>query len=156
MAMAISLQRYLDGQEIHYDIVKHTPTNTSMETAEAAHIPGDKLVKTVLLKDEKGYLMAVIPSTYHVELSDLPSMFNRRMKLVPEEEIAKIFTDCEVGAIPPLGHAYAMNMIVDNKLINHGDLYIETGDHENLAHITDGDFSKLVTHTQCGNFTRHN
>jgi len=156
MAMAITLQRYLDGQEIHYDIVKHAPTNTSMETAEAAHIPGDKLVKTVLLKDEKGYLMAVIPSTYHVQLSDLPSMFNRRMELVPEKEIANIFTDCEVGAIPPLGHAYAMNMIVDNKLINHGDMYIETGDHESLAHISSGDFSKLVTHTQCGNFTRHN
>jgi len=156
MAMAITLKEYLDGQGIHYDLVSHGPTNTSMETAEAAHIPGDKLVKTVLLKDDNNYVLAVIPSSYHVQLNDLPRMFNRRMKLVPEAEISKLFTDCEAGAIPPIGHAYGINMIVDNKLINHGDLYIETGDHQSLAHINSRDFSKLVTHTQCGDFTRHN
>jgi len=155
MAMAISLKEYLDELGIHYEIVKHTPTNTSMETAAAAHVPGDKLVKSVLLKDDKKYVMAVIPSTYHVQLSDLPSVFNRHMQLAREEEISRIFTDCETGAIPPIGHAYSMDMIVDNKLINSDDVYIEAGDHENLVHINNRDFSKLMTHTQLGNFTRH-
>ena len=156
MAMAMSLKEYLDELGIHYEIVKHTPTSTSMETAAAAHVPGDKLVKSVLLKDDKNYVMAVIPSTYHVELSDLPSKFNRHMELAREEEISRIFTDCETGAIPPIGHAYSMDMIVDSKLINSDDVYIEAGDHENLVHINNRDFSKLIAHTQLGDFTRHN
>jgi len=156
MAMAMSLKEYLDELGIHYEIVKHTPTSTSMETAAAAHVPGDKLVKSVLLKDDKSYVMAVIPSTYHVQLSDLPSEFNRRMELATEDEVFRIFNDCEAGAIPPIGHVYAMNMIVDNKLMNSDDLYIEAGDHENLFHINNQDFSDLMTHTQLGDFTRHN
>jgi len=156
MTMAVSLKEYLDELGIKYEVVKHTPTSTSMETAAAAHVPGDKLVKSVLLKDDKNYVMAVLPSTYHIELSELPSIFNRKLELVPEEEISRIFTDCEAGAIPPITHVYGIDMIVDNKLLNMDDLYIEAGDHENLAHILGRDFSSLVSHTQCGNFTRHN
>ena len=156
MAMAITLREYLDELGIHYDVVKHTPTNSSMETAAAAHVPGDKLVKSVLLKDDQDYLMAVVPSTYHVQLSDLPSMFSRHaMELVPENEIAAIFTDCEVGAIPPIGNAYAIDMVVDNRLYDCDDLYIEAGDHESLLHINNRDFRKLVSDSPSGSFTRH-
>jgi Ala-tRNA(Pro) deacylase len=156
MAMAITLREYLDELKIHYDVVKHAPTNTSMETAAVAHVPGDKLVKSVLLKDDQDYLMAVVPSTYHVQLSDLPTKFNRHtMDLVPEDEIASIFTDCEVGAIPPIGHAYAIDMIVDNKLFNYDDVYIEAGDHVSLLHINNRDFRKLVSNSPIGEFTRH-
>lgn len=155
MAMAITLREYLDELGIKYDIVNHTHTETSMETAAAAHVPGDKLVKSVVLKDDQDYLMAIVPSTYHVQLSDLPSIFSRHLELVPEDEIAAIFTDCDVGAIPPIGHAYAIDMIVDDKLLKCDDVYLEAGDHENLVHINNRDFRKLVSNSPSGDFTRH-
>ena len=155
MGMAITLQEYLDELGISYDLVAHTPTDTSLETAQAAHVPGDSLVKSVLLKDEQDYVMAIVPSTYHVQFSDLASKFHRRLELVPEAELASIFTDCELGAIPPIGHAYAIDMIVDNKLLDRDDLYIEAGDHESLVHIKNDDFKRLVRNSPCSDFTRH-
>jgi len=155
MGMAITLQEYLDALGISYDLVGHSPTDSSLETAQAAHIPGDNLVKSVLLKDEQDYVMAVVPSTYHVQLSDLASKFHRHLELVPEAELAAIFTDCEIGAIPPIGDAYAIDMIVDNKLLNRDDLYIEAGDHENLVHIKNDDFKQLIKNSPCSDFTRH-
>ena len=155
MGMAITLQEYLDELGISYDLVTHAPTDTSLETAQAAHVPGDNLVKSVLLKDDMDYLMAVVPSTYHVQLSDLSSEFHRNLELVSEAELASIFTDCEVGAIPPIGDAYAIDMIVDNKLLNRDDLYIEAGDHENLVHIKNVDFKHLIRNSPCSDFTRH-
>ena len=155
MAMAITLKDYLDELKINYDLVNHQHTDCSMETAAAAHVPGDQLVKSVILKDEDEYLMAVVPSTYHVQLSDLPSQFNRHMRLVSEDEIATIFTDCEVGAIPPIGTPYYVDMIVDKKLLDCKELYIEAGDHENLVHLDGYSFRKLVRDAQQGDFTRH-
>jgi len=155
MAMAMTLKEYLDELNIHYDIVNHTHTDTSMETAAAAHIPGDKLVKSVLLKDELDYLMAVIPSTCHVQISDLPPPYNRHLQLVPEREIVAIFTDCDIGAIPPIGNAYSIDMVIDNKLLHCDDLYIEAGDHESLLHLNKDDFMKLVSNSAFGDFTRH-
>ena len=155
MAIAITLQEYLEELGISYDLVTHAPTDTSMETAQAAHVPGDNVVKSVLLKDDQDYVMAVVPSTYHVQLSDLASKFHRHLELVPEAELASIFTDCEIGAIPPIGDAYAIDMIVDNKLLNRDDLYIEAGDHENLVHIKNVDFKHLIRNSTCSDFTRH-
>lgn len=155
MAIAMTLQEYLEELGIHYDLLTHSPADTSLETAESAHVPGDKLVKSVLLKDDQDYVMAVLPSTYNVQLSDLASKFHRHLELVPEAELASIFTDCEIGAIPPIGHAYAIDMIVDNKLLSCDDLYIEAGDHENLVHIGRDDFKQLIRNATCSDFTRH-
>ena len=155
MAIAITLEEYLEELGISYDMVTHAHTDTSMETAQAAHIPGDNLVKSVLLKDDQDYVMAIVPSTYHVQLSDLASKFHRHLELVSEAELASIFTDCEIGAIPPIGHAYAIDMIIDNKLLGCDDLYIEAGDHENLVHIKNEDFKQLISNSPRSDFTRH-
>jgi Ala-tRNA(Pro) deacylase len=155
MAIAMSLQEYLDDLGISYDVVSHKPTGSSMETAEIAHIPGDKLVKSVLLKDDQEYLMAVVPSTYHVQLSDLASRFHRHLELVPETELVSIFTDCETGAIPPIGQAYAIDMVVDEKLLDCEDLYIEAGDHQSLVHLQHEDFLRLIQNSPHADFTRH-
>ncbi|HEY5603270.1 MAG TPA: YbaK/EbsC family protein [Gammaproteobacteria bacterium] len=155
MAIAMTLKEYLEDLGIQYDVLRHVYTDTSMETAQAAHIPGDKLVKSVLLKDDKDYVMAVVPSTCHVQLSDLTSRYHRRLQLVSEAELAGIFTDCEIGAIPPIGHAYAIDMIVDNKLLDCDDVYIEAGDHKNLVHLRSDDFKRLISNSKRGDFTRH-
>lgn len=155
MAIAMKLQEYLDELGISYDVVSHTATGSSMETAQVAHVPGDKLVKSVLLKDDQDYVMAVVPSTYHVQLSDLTSRLHRHLELVSESELASIFTDCEVGAIPPIGAAYAIDMIVDDKLLDCEDLYIEAGDHKSLVHLRHDDFKRLIRNSPHADFTRH-
>ena len=90
MAMAITLREYLEETGSHYDVSTHTQTGCSMETAAVAHIPGDQLLKSVILKDDKGYVMAVIPSTYHVKVSELKEKLNRHLRLVTEDELAEV------------------------------------------------------------------
>jgi Ala-tRNA(Pro) deacylase len=126
-----------------------------METAQAAHVPGDKLVKSVILKDDKDYLMAVVPSTYHVQISDLSNQLHRHFDLVSEAELADIFIDCELGAIPPIGQAYFIDTLVDKKLMDHPDVYIEAGDHTNLVHLDNENFKKLVRNSAYSEFTTH-
>ena len=109
----------------------------------------------MLLKDDQEYLLAVVPSTYHVQLSDLASRFHRHLELVPETELASIFTDCETGAIPPIGQAYAIDMVVDDKLLDCEDLYIEAGDHQSLVHLQHEDFLRLIQNSPHADFTRH-
>ena len=54
MAIALTLERYLDTKHVKYDVIAHEPTNSSMQTAQACHIPGDRLAKAVVLRDEVG------------------------------------------------------------------------------------------------------
>ena len=67
MAIAAILQQYLD-QKVIYDVIAHEPTMSSMRTAQACHVPGDCLAKGVLLRDDTGYMLAVLPATHYVRM----------------------------------------------------------------------------------------
>jgi len=155
MAIALTLQEYLNENRIDYDVVEHEPTLRSIETAEAAHISADNLAKSVVLKDDLDYLMAVVPSTYHVKIEELDRELGGHFNLVSESELESIFTDCAPGAIPPFGQAYFIDVIVDKKLMDNRDIYFEAGDHTRLLHISGESFMKLVSNSRHSEFTRH-
>lgn len=155
MAIARTIQEFLTSRDVDYELVEHPRSVTSMRTAQAAHIPGERLAKSVLLEDDTGYLMAVIPSTHHVDFGMLRRQLKRRVGLAIEEEVAELFGDCDRGAIPAIGAAYRIDAIVDDALLRQPDVYFEAGDHEALVHMSGREFGMLMTGVRHGAFTRH-
>ena len=155
MAIARTIQEFLASHDVDYELVEHPRSVTSMRTAQAAHIPGERLAKSVLLEDDTGYLMAVIPSTHRVDLGKLHLQLKRRVGLAIENEVAELFGDCDRGAIPAIGAAYRVEAIVDDSLLQQPDVYFEAGDHEALVHMSGKEFSLLMAGLRHGGFTRH-
>jgi len=155
MAIARTIQEFLASHDVDYELVEHPRSVTSMRTAQAAHIPGERLAKSVLLEDDTGYLIAVIPSTHRVDLGKLHLQLKRRVGLAVESEVAELFGDCDRGAIPAIGEAYRIEAIVDDTLLHQPDVYFEAGDHEALVHMSGKEFSLLMAGLRHGGFTRH-
>jgi Ala-tRNA(Pro) deacylase len=145
MGMALKLQQYLDDRGIAYDLTKHTRTATAAQTAHASHISGHCLAKAVVLKRKDGYVLAVVPASRRVELESVGRWLDRPVSMATEEEIATLFPDCDIGAIPPIGAAYGLETIVDDSFDNVADIYFEAGDHRSLVHISDKEFHNLMT-----------
>ena len=97
MAIAPTLQRYLD-QHVSYEVIPHEPTLSSMRTAQACHISGKRLAKAVVLRRNGGYMLAVVPASHHVRLSDLSEQLGEDVDLAAEGEIERLFGDCARGA----------------------------------------------------------
>ena len=154
MAIAITLQEYLDKSGIDYDVLPHTHTETSLDTAQTTHIPPEQFAKSVILEDEDGYLMAVIPASHHIELGQLSRQLERRLGLATEDELAGLFHDCDLGAIPPIGEAYHMDVVMDGSLEKCPDIYFEAGDHTDLVHVRGPAFLQLMQHAHHGHFCR--
>ncbi|TMG95915.1 MAG: YbaK/EbsC family protein [Betaproteobacteria bacterium] len=154
MATASRVEDYMMRHGVHCDVLTHPHSHSSMETAELARVPGDRVAKSVILEDDDGYVMAVLPSTYHVRLGKLSRELNRRLRLATEDELARLFTDCETGAIPPLGLAYGMPTIVDDSLALQSEIYCEGGDHETLLHMNRDAFMALMEHADHARFAR--
>ena len=152
MAIAITLQKYLDKSGIEYDVLSHTHTETSLNTAQTTHIPPEQVAKSVILEDEDGYLMAVIPASHHIELGQLSRQLERRLGLATEDELAGLFSDCDLGAIPPIGDAYHLEVVMDNSLERCADIYFEAGDHTDLIHVRGPVFQKLMQHARHADF----
>ena len=148
MAMAITLRKFLADNGIAYDILSHPYTSSTQSTAMAAKVPAHNIAKSVILEDDSGYLMAVVPATEHVKIGKLNQAVHRNLGLATEAELKDLFSDCSVGAIPPVGEAYGMKMVVDDSLEDCNDIYFEGGDHKDLVHIKGSSFHKLMRNAQ--------
>jgi Ala-tRNA(Pro) deacylase len=144
MTMTTTLRKYLDRNGIKYNIIPHRPTSTSINTAQTAHINGKFVAKSVILEDNLGYLMAVVPASEHVAIERLNRILDRHMQLAPENELNELFSDCEPGAIPPVGSAYGLQSIIDEDLLHCSDIYFEAGNHRELIHVRGKDFNQLM------------
>ena len=155
MAIAIKLKEYLDQEQVDYEIIDHPFSVTSMHTAQQAHISGDSIAKAVVLHDDAGYVLAVVPATHKVQLGKLHKNFNRYLVLADENDLHDIFDDCSIGAIPPVGKAYNMDVIYDDSLNRCEDIYFEAGDHTSLVHMSRDDFKALLHTMPHGMISRH-
>lgn len=155
MSIAHTVRMYLDQNQIPYELLSHPHTRTSLRTAECARIEAARLAKGVLLEDDlkrQHFYMAVLPATDHVNLADAARCVGRPVHVATEEDAAGLFTDCETGAIPPIGPAYGVETIWEDGLADAPDVYFEAGDHEGLVHVKTPDFMKLMTGCPHGRF----
>jgi Ala-tRNA(Pro) deacylase len=117
----------LADTEVAHDLVAHQPTESSLRTAEACHIPGDRFAKAILLRDPASYWLAVVPASRQVRLSDVKEEIAEPVDLASEGEISEVFRDCVRGSIPPVGPCYGLDVIVDGSIDQQPDLYFEGG-----------------------------
>lgn len=154
MTIAPKLRHYLDRCQAVYELVEHSPTRSAIESAEAAHIPPSCMAKAVLIDlPDDDRLLAVLASDRRIDLDDLRTELDEKPRLADEAEIVQIFDDCEPGAVPPLGHGYGVEMIVDDFLEREPDIFFEAGDHRSLVHMEQAEFRRLTEHARHGTFT---
>ncbi|MBT3305000.1 MAG: YbaK/EbsC family protein [Alphaproteobacteria bacterium] len=155
MGMSITLKEYLQDCDIDFDEIEHPYQATSMSTANSARIDGDELAKGVLLRDERGYVMAVLPSSHMIDLFKISQKFDRNFDFASENELEALFDDCDPGAVPPIGSAYGMKVMWDDSLQGKPDIYFEGGDHRTVVHISGDDFSRLMATANHARFSHH-
>jgi Ala-tRNA(Pro) deacylase len=144
MSIALTLERYLDARNVEYDVISHAPTNSSLQTAKTCRIPVDRLAKAVLLRDDVGYAVAVLPASHHIELGELKKQFGSDVELATEYEAGELFEDCARGAIPAVGECYGLDVLIDESIEGQPEVYFEGGDHETLVHMTHAQFAGLT------------
>lgn len=86
----------------------------------------------------------MLPAARKVDLGALHRRLGRKLGLATESELARLFADCEPGAIPPLGDVYGIDSIVDNSLVGEQDIYFESGDHCALVRVSGAEFLRLM------------
>ncbi|WP_218578247.1 aminoacyl-tRNA deacylase [Vineibacter terrae] len=129
---------------VDFDVVQHAATRSASRTAEASHVPGGKIAKAVLLRDTEGYTLAVLPASHHVGFPGITAVLGCDARLATEQEIDLIFDDCAHGAVPAIGAAYGLDVVVDERLLDLDEVYFEGGDHTTLVRVSADDFGKLM------------
>lgn len=127
------------------ELLPHREVFTAQEVAHSSRISGRNLAKVVVLRDREGtYLMAVLPANEHVDVSELGVFTGREeLALASEEELRRLFPDCELGAMPPFGNLYGLAMYVDPCLAQD-DICFQAGNHHEIVRMPYRSYARLA------------
>lgn len=139
------LREYLDSNKVKYVTISHSPAYTAQEVAQAAHISGQEMVKTVIVKVDGDLKMLVLPATEKVDFDALKKILKaNKVELASEYEFNNRFPDCELGAMPPFGNLFGMDVLMDEHLQQNNEIAFNAGTHTELIKSTLKDFVRLV------------
>jgi len=139
------LKEVLDNENVKYVSIIHSQAYTAQETAQSAHIPGNELAKTVIVKVDGDMAMVVLPASEHVDLELLRGAVGaERVELATEQEFEDLFPMCEIGAMPPFGNLYDMAVYVEESLTNDQQIAFNAGSHTELLKLSYQDYERLV------------
>lgn len=146
------LDEFLAGQRVPFTRMAHRPAYTANRVAQALHVPGKEVAKAVVVKTGGGHALAVLPSTCRVDLDRLGrDLGEARVGLATEDEVERLFPDCERGAVPPFGSLYHMPTVVDESLAADEEIVFEGQNHEEAIRMTYRDYV-AVEHPRVGHF----
>ena len=142
------LKDFLDSYGVKYVVITHSVAYTAQGVAALAHVRGRELAKTVIVKLDGEFAMAVVPAAVHVDLALLKRLTGAKTaELASELEFKTRFPDCETGAMPPFGNLYGMKVFVDETLSEDKEIAFNAGSHRELMRLAWADFERLVKPT---------
>jgi Ala-tRNA(Pro) deacylase len=147
--IAEPVRRYLEENHIPYRVLPHEPRYTAQEVAEAAHVSGRRLAKSVVLRllgsPEPRFIIAALPASERVNVLELAALLRCPLALATEEEIAERFPGIELGATPPLGRLAGIPTLADICLAESPVIAFHGGSLTDLVEVSWEDFVRLAS-----------
>lgn len=145
MSAFTDIRELLGKERINYQVLEHPTAFTALEIAQAQHIPGQEVIKAVIVKVDNKLAMCVLPATHKIDFPKLTKALKaKKVELVPESQVAQLFPDCEVGAMSPFGKQAKLNVYLDKILEENDTVAFNAGTHNQMIRIKFKDYLRLA------------
>jgi len=136
---------FLDRAGVRYELSEHKPTFSAQQMAAAEHEPGRYVAKPVIVRADDRYIMCVLAASAKIDLGKLKNQLQAKsVELAEEEEIGRLFGDCELGAEPPFGDLYELPTYMDRALADDDHIVFQAGSHNKTLRMSMADYRKLA------------
>ena len=155
MTISKKLKDYLEKNQVRYEAGVHEMLYTAQEIAAAMHVPGKELAKVVMVKADGKMVMLVLPASYQVDMRKLKAALQcKKVGMAKEKEFEELFPDCEIGAMPPFGNLYNLEVWVEQVLSEDEFIVVQAGSHVETLKMKYSDYARLVN-PKVGDFSVH-
>jgi Ala-tRNA(Pro) deacylase len=150
----MNLQSFLDENEIHYRISRHTAVYTAQELAATEHVSGRQVLKPVVVRADGQLVMCVLPACYRIDIGELKQqLLANVVELLAEQSLMNLFSDCQPGAEPPIGRMFGMTTLMDESLMHGNHVVFQAGTHEEAVTMSLADYRRIA-HAELAHFGR--
>lgn len=136
MATPMWIRKMLELRGIPFEEMHHLEAYTAQRVAQQEHFSGHRVAKVVVVMADGRPVELVLPASRHVNLDRVRTVLHaHEVHLATEEQMEQFFSDCEVGAIPPLRHWKDVNVLMDRSLNVQGDILFQAGTHADAIRL---------------------
>ena len=140
----MKIETFLKQQSVPFEVLPHLAEYRASRIAQELHVPGNNFAKTVVLNVDGKRMLAVLPASHSVNMETArDSLSADRVELAHEEELARLFPDCELGAVPPFGSQYGVETVVDEPLTADEHIVFEGNTHDQAVYMRYADFAQI-------------
>ncbi len=148
MPLSDRLSSFLDSHHAEFTVTAHPKAFTAREVAAAEHLPPREVAKTVVVFGDGAFHMIVVAASKLVDFQEVrTAMGLHQARMATEIELKELFSDCELGAMPPFGPLYGLPVYVDSDLASQYTIAFNAGTHREVIHMTLAEFRRLVSPT---------
>jgi Ala-tRNA(Pro) deacylase len=139
------LQREFDSAGVRYEVIQHQSAYTAQHEAALAHVPGYSFAKSVIVFADGAPKHLVLSAPLRVELEAVRQHFGaKEVRLAREEELSRLFPDCEAGAMPALPDPAVSRISMDRRLLSQLEIVFEAGSHSEALKMAREDYMRLA------------
>lgn len=148
MPLLDKLREFLQTHQAAYTHSIHPTAFTAREVATAEHLPLREVAKTVVVHNENGFALLVIPANKLVDFQEVRLELGfQQLRMATEFELGKLFPDCELGAMPPVGALYDLPVYLDAGMAEERLIAFNAGTHRDVIHMLTSEYRRLVRPT---------
>lgn len=138
------IAEFLAAREVAFESLPHPPAFSAQKLAKHLHVKGHEVAKGVLLLGPTGFLLAVLPATHQIDLAALAQHLGGATRIATEDEVVRVFRDCEWGVVTPFGNLYGLPTLLDESITPDMYIILETHTRVEAVRLTCADFERLA------------
>ena len=144
MAIPKKLLAHLDKAKIKYKIVRHKTVYTAYDAAQTLGAKLGEIAKTLVIKADKIYLLAVLPASHKLDLGKLKKIIKAKKIEITKEGVMKKIFKIKPGAITPFGQIYKVPVYIDKGMLRAKQIIAGAGTFEESVVMTAKNFLKAT------------
>jgi Ala-tRNA(Pro) deacylase len=141
----MNIVELLKKENVPFEPRHHPPRFTAQEVAAAEHVSGEAVAKVVVVKAGDRFVMCILPATYVLIMDRLKEILHAKSaRLATEDEMAGLFPDTEIGAEPPFGGEYGLDLVAERHLAEDDRILVPAGTHHDSVLLKWSDFERVA------------
>lgn len=148
MPVPKQIQIYLDKKGVKYAIVTHRKVYTAYDAAQTMRKKLDEIVKNLLIKTNKGFVVVVLPASKNVNMAKLKQLMSKQgtgitsVKIPKEGEMVRLLK-VKAGALPAFGSVHDLQVYMDKSMQKVKKAMFPTGSFTDSIEMAVKEFEKL-------------
>jgi Ala-tRNA(Pro) deacylase len=131
------LLEWLSSKGIEFEIHRHDPAFTALDTALAEGVDPRTFAKVVVVApaDDRKVLI-VLDATDHLDVGKARLVLDtNHIRLLAEPELLELAPGCDVGALPAVGALYGLATYADHAVREEPEISFNAGSHQVAARV---------------------